>query len=479
MSIEKLFVLHTNDIHSRFEHMSRIAGTLQQLKQRRHPHPVLTLDIGDHIDRMRLETEGSEGLANIAVMNYTGYEAAVPGNNEGLTLDKRLLRKLYAEHASFKVIGSNMMELGKQRPPDWMEVSLIVMKGNLRVGLIGLTAAFNDFYRPLGWELISPFKTAAQLVEKLRAETDILIVMSHLGLPIDEQLARTVPGIDCILGGHTHHLLREPIFIKDTMICAAGKFGAFVGEAEFHYDTDKRKIIHCNAACYETEAFDPDPLVDRIIEEYKQKAKSKLSEAIVNLPNSLHNSWNTESELGNLLAAGLREWTSAEIGIVNAGQILSELPAGAISREMLLDICPSPINPCRMTLKGEDILRALEEALLVDFIHKPLMGFGFRGKLLGTLCLDGIEVEYNVSRPDYEKVLKATVKGKPLEPDRQYDVGTIDMFTFGVGYPIFKEGTVTQFFMPEFLRDILEVQLKDQAKIRRSSVKRWKSVRDA
>ena len=46
---------------------------------------VLAVDIGDHLDRMRQETEGTCGSVNIALLNAAGYEAGVPGNNEGLT----------------------------------------------------------------------------------------------------------------------------------------------------------------------------------------------------------------------------------------------------------------------------------------------------------------------------------------------------------------------------------------------------------
>ncbi len=75
--------------------------------------------------------------------------------------------------------------------------------------LIGVTAYFTEYYRLLGWDIQEPLQVTEQLVRKLRPEVDVLIVMSHLGLRLDERMAQEIPGIDVILGGHTHHLLEE------------------------------------------------------------------------------------------------------------------------------------------------------------------------------------------------------------------------------------------------------------------------------
>lgn len=473
LTVEKLFVFHTNDIHSHFEYMPQIHTALKQLQQRCEPHHTLLLDIGDHIDRVRLETEGTGGKANIAVMNYAGYEACVPGNNEGLTLDKAMLRQVYSETAQFPVIGTNMTELANGAQPDWMLPYLKINKGPIRIGIIGLTAAFNAFYHELGWSVLPPLDTARTWVNKLRAETDVIIVMSHLGLSWDEKLAESIPGIDCILGGHTHHLLLEPIFLNGTMICAAGKFGQYVGEAEIHFDSSTRKIVHKDARCHATSDFAPDSQVQLIIDRYGEAAHQQLSEVVTVIERPLAHDGAGESVLGNLLAAGLRKWTEAEIGLVNAGQIIHGLDKGVITREIMLEICPSPINPCRMRLQGKRIRQALEAALEDEMMHKPIMGFGFRGKILGTLCFDGLEVVYDADRTGKKRIVQVYSNGAPLEDDRMYVVGTIDMFTFGIGYLSLKEGVDVRYYLPEFIRDVLSEQLKNREAIAEAEKRRW------
>lgn len=473
MATEKLIILYTNDLHSFFEQMPKISTAMKQLRQQHEPEEVLMIDCGDHMDRMRMETEGSDGIANIEIMNQTGYEAAVFGNNEGLTFTPSILSEIYSQHAEFTLIGSNFYDAARGEIPSWMVPYHIIKKGNLRVGVIGVTINFTRFYELLGWDVRDPLEVTKKLVSELREQVDILIVMSHLGLSKDRQMAEEIEGIDCIFGGHTHHLLEKPIQIGDTFICCAGKFGEYVGELELHYDSTQQLIIHAAGRCINVSPFPNDPEIDLIISKFQRISEQKLSKVCVLLEEPLSIDWNRESPLGNLLAAGIRKQTDADIGVVNAGQILQGLSKGEITLKRLLEICPSPINPCRMSLSGKWIREALEESLLSEFIQLPIRGFGFRGKVLGTLCVDGLDIEYNPAHQSYEKITGIWVNGMPLESDREYIVGTIDMFTFGIGYTTFTEGKEIKYYLPEFIRDVLHKQLLDRPAINSSREMHW------
>lgn len=473
MATEKLTILHTNDIHSFFEQMPKVATTIKQLRSECADEEVLTIDCGDHMDRVRPETEGSNGIANIEVMNETGYELAVLGNNEGLTFLPKELAKLYREHAKFTVIGSNMLDVAEGEIPNWMVPYDVIQKGKLRIGVIGVTIDFTSFYELLGWDVRDPLLTTQACVEKLRDQVDIVIVLSHLGLNNDKLMAKTIKGIDCIFGGHTHHLLEEPLCIDNTYICAAGKFGRYVGQFQLQYDFEKRRITQARGRVVDVEAFANDHQVEHIVATYKAKSVKKLNEVIAEIKKPLHIDWNGESSLSNLLAAGIRKWTQAEIGIVNSGQLLKGIDAGTITRGMLLDICPSPINPCSMRLKGEHLKLALEESLLAEFVQLPIRGFGFRGKVLGTLCVDGMTITYDPKAPPYEKIKSIMVGHQPLQLEKDYVVGTIDMFTFGIGYTSFTKGKDVQFFLPEFIRDILQHEFFDDEALAFAEQSRW------
>ncbi|GGD74326.1 bifunctional metallophosphatase/5'-nucleotidase [Paenibacillus nasutitermitis] len=468
----EVVLLHSNDVHSRLELAAKMSTYISETRRTYGSDRVLVLDIGDHMDRMRIETEASDGLVNIELLNEAGYDAATLGNNEGLTFTQAHLDDAFREHAQFQTLCANMrLQSGGERPT-WLQASTIVRKGGLTFGIIGVTAAFADFYELLGWDAGDPLAAVAKEAKALREKVDVLIVMSHLGLPHDRQMAQTIPGIDLILGGHTHHLLEQPEIIGETYVCAAGKFGEYMGRIEIGRDSlDGRLTFH--AKCVPMAAYEEKPEAAAIIGGFKAAGQRRLSRVISRLSAPLPVRIERESPLGNLLAAGLKRWTGSEIGLVNSGQLLGGLAEGEVTAGDLHALCPSPINPCRMTLSGRDLLRALEEALLAEFIDKPIRGFGFRGSVLGTLAVDGLEIIWNPEAPPYTKILSLTVNGQDFDPDRAYTVGTIDMFTFGVGYETIKNGTDVQYFLPEFIRDVLALELQDPRALLDSARCRW------
>ncbi|MNI19383.1 Trifunctional nucleotide phosphoesterase protein YfkN precursor [compost metagenome] len=468
--LQRLVVLHTNDIHSHFEQMPKVAAFFDQVKGAVAPELLLTVDIGDHMDRMRPETEGTSGRANIDIMNATGYEAFVLGNNEGLTFTSDVLEQVFREHAQFTVLGSNMLDAQTGQIPDWMVPYLILDKAGIRVGLIGVTAVYKEFYELLGWQVTDPIEATAYYAKLLRPQVDVLIVMSHLGLRMDERMANELEGIDLILGGHTHHLLEEPLLIGSTYLCGAGKFGRYVGHVEIEFDKAERRIHGVNGRVVDLTDAKSSSSILMLLEAYKLLSHDALDIEVAKLALPLHLEWSEESQLGNLLAAGLRAWTGAEIGLVNAGQLLQGLKEGRVTRGRLLEICPGPINPCRIRLSGINLLQALEESLLSDFKEKVIYGFGFRGEVLGMLCLDGIQVTYDPARAPYTQIVEVTINGSPIELQREYLIGTIDMFTFGAGYLSLSKGTSVEYLLPDFLRDVLAAQLHNQAAIDQSIV---------
>jgi 5'-nucleotidase len=472
-ALERLTLIHTNDLHSHFEAMPRIASFVRAQRELFGEERVLAVDIGDHLDRMSPETEGTDGRANVDVLNATGIEAFVPGNNEGLTMTPERLRAAFAGRARFPVVCANLREAASGRIPSWMTPSHIVVKGRLRIGLIGVTAAFSEYYELLGWKVDDPLQAVAACAAELRPQTDIVIVLSHLGLRLDERMAAEVPGIDVILGGHTHHLLEQPLKIGAVTVCGAGKFGQYAGVVELAYCPQRRRLVHAAGRVVDVGGCAADAEVSRLIAESRRESAAVLDATVAVLAEPVPLSWTGESPLANLMASGLRAWTGAEIGLVNAGQALFGLPAGRVTRGRLLELCPGPINPCRLLLSGKHIRQALEEALLPEFTAKEIRGFGFRGKVLGTLAVDGLTVEADLDRPAYGRIRRVLVGGEELDPGRQYVVGTIDMFTFGAGYVSLSQGTQVEYLLPELLRDVLAAQLRSEPALRDCRRPRW------
>ncbi|NOV01302.1 bifunctional metallophosphatase/5'-nucleotidase [Paenibacillus planticolens] len=475
--MRRLLILHTNDLHSHFEMMPKISAYFNRARSQWPSDQVLTLDIGDHMDRMSPETEGTNAIANLEIMNATGYDAMVLGNNEGLTFTPDILGEVVKAHADFPIVGSNIYEKATDTTPDWLLPSCILEKSGLKIGLIGVTAAYPAYYELLGWQVTDPIEAVKKHTELLLPQTDLIVVMSHLGLPMDRRIAEELEGIDVILGGHTHHVLEEPLLIGGTYLAAAGKFGQYAGHIELAYDPAQRRIAEFKSRVVPMTADgEEDSSVAALLERFRIAGAAALDEEVAQLREPLRLDWYGESPLGNLLAAGIRRWTSADIGLVNSGQLLQSLKEGRLTRGRLLEICPGPINPCRVLLSGADLRQALEESLLREFMEKPIRGLGFRGEVLGVLSVDGITVRVDSSRAPYERVIAVYVGDEPLDPGRDYTVGTIDMFTFGSGYLSLSRGKDVVYMLPEFIRDILARELRDHEAVAASHSARFTDI---
>lgn len=452
--------------------MEKLATVIRRFRAAVPPEQLLLVDCGDHMDRMYGETEGTGGTANVAVMNATGYDVFVPGNNEGLTFTREQLDRAMSG-AAFAILGTNLAEYPGGGVPRWLKRTLIMDKGGRKIGLIGVTAPFNDFYEPLGWHADDPLATVESAVRELRGQTDLLVVLSHVGLRFDRELADRMPEIDCILGGHTHHLLDRAERRGPVLIGAAGKLGEHLGVVEIQFDDGAARPVAMKGYTVCVTNAEADPDIARLIGMARTSSGARLDRPAVVLSEPMAHDPLAESALGNLLADGLRKWTDAEIGLVNSGQLLGGLEGGLRSERDLLAICPSPINPCSLLLSGRDIVTALEQSLTETHARKEIRGYGFRGHVLGILSASGMTVRYDQNAPPASRIVEVRIGGQLLEPDRRYKVGTIDMFTFGAGYPTLGQGVDRRYHLPEFLRDVLRRELADEEAIRSSKSRRF------
>ncbi|WP_438431861.1 bifunctional metallophosphatase/5'-nucleotidase [Gorillibacterium sp. sgz500922] len=459
----RLVILHTNDIHSHFGQLPQMAGLLNRIRREEEGKAeVLLLDCGDHMDRSSAETEGSRGRANVEMMNRMGVDAALIGNNEGLTLSIPGLMEAYRT-AQFPIHCANLRLPADKRDVGWPLPYQIRQVGRLKVALIGATVAYTDFYRLLGWEIEDPEQAVARALEEVRDKAQVVVLLSHLGLSHDRLLAERLPGLDIILGGHTHHLLEKPEREFGTLICGAGKYGTHVGRVTLAYDFEQERITELEGCCLPVEGEEADPAVAAALARIRQESEERLSRPVARLAEPLPAGLDRESRLGDLLADGVRRIAGTGIAVVNAGQLIAGLEAGEVTEGQLQRICPSPIHACSARVTGAELLQALEESLLPEHAGRPIHGYGFRGSVLGTLCVSGLTVFYDEAAPPYRRIVRAEHAGEPIRPDQSYTVGMIAMFAFGLGYKSLTVGRDVRYCLPEFLRDLLAVELKNLA----------------
>ena len=86
-------------------------------------------------------------------------------------------------------------------------------------------------------EFADQVETAREMVAALKnAGADVIVALSHSGEDEEVALAQAIPGIDVIVGGHTHVLLEEPIVAGKTIIVQAGENLRHLGCLELAYN---------------------------------------------------------------------------------------------------------------------------------------------------------------------------------------------------------------------------------------------------
>ncbi|MDI2586496.1 bifunctional UDP-sugar hydrolase/5'-nucleotidase [Psychrobacillus sp. NEAU-3TGS] len=443
---ETIHIYHTNDLHSHLENWPMIHQFLSERHKSHGPtDSYLTLDIGDHIDRSNVFTEGTLGKGNIQLLNEAGYDYVTIGNNEGITLSHDDLNTLY-EAANFEVIVSNFTDLSGNIPSWVLPYKIHVTPTGIRIGIVAATADFGLYYEQLGWHVQQPLERLKEVCKEIERDVDVLVCLSHLGVSQDEIMTEKIPEIDLILGSHTHHFFEKGKMIGNTLQAAAGKYGAYVGHVTIDFDHETKTIISKQAMLYATDTLAKPKDLDLQLKKWEALGNEELSEAILQNETFLHKDWFGPSDMSRFFGNALLTFTKADCAMFPAGIFLTDLQIGPISASDLHRCLPHPINPCVITLTGAELLEIVEQSKNEKWPHLEVKGLGFRGKYLGAIIFEQLmEDEHGDVFIGDERLLLEKV----------YTLATLDMFTFGYFFPSFKFAT-KEYYMPELIRDVVK-----------------------
>ncbi len=448
---EVIHILHTNDLHSHFENWPKIRRFLSckvnQFEDKEESH--LLVDLGDFMDRYHPLTDATDGLANIEIMNQVAYDYVIIGNNEGITNSKSQLNNLYSD-GNFQVVLANLLDKETQAIPFWAKPYEIKRtKNGTKIAVIGLTAPIELSYNSFGWDVLDAVECLKLWLPKIKKEADIIILLSHLGLPEDKVISDTFPEIDVIIESHTHHLFKSGKVSNNILLAAAGKFGMYVGEVELVLED--KKVKSKQSIIYNTLEF-KEKTVDIIeIANYQMKGENLLKNQIIG---SLPEKMKQKSSLMNLVLESMKEYSSNDVAILNTGIILTDLNKGLVTKKDLHDCLPHPMNLIRVKLKGKDIKRLVYEIERSrGFLFKfPIVGMKFRGKYFGEMCYDGLTY--------CKKSHEVKWLGAEILDEKDYELVTVDHLSFLPFFPTIEIAGEIEILSSDFLRTIVSMHIK-------------------
>ncbi|MEQ7189024.1 bifunctional metallophosphatase/5'-nucleotidase [Enterococcus hirae] len=450
--MEKIVLLHTNDLHSHLENWPKIRRFIEQKKrenEKKENTTTITVDLGDFVDRWHPLSEATDGQANVELMNNVGYDAVTIGNNEGVGNAKDQLNHLY-DQANFDILLDNLFDKYLLQPPKWAKkYKIIETPQQTKIGLLALTAPFPLTYSPNGWDIRNPYDILPELVEELRPKVDILVLMSHLGIQDDRQIAQELPSIDVILGSHTHHLLIDGQIVNGVQLAAAGKYGQYVGEVHLTVDEHKN-IIQKSARAIPTETMTTFIEDEQESQDYLTKGHELLAaKKVAKLPYDLSVDIFAEHSFIYEALEAVKYRGQTQGAMLNSGLFLTGLPTGLINQDQLHTALPHPMHLLNVTLKGSDLIRLVLEieknrAFLRNY---PIRGMGFRGKIFGQVVYSGIS--YDAVNHQVHWL------NQPIDNERRYTFTTVDHFMFVPFFPTIEIAGENEFLFPEFIRSVV------------------------
>ncbi|WP_188206597.1 bifunctional metallophosphatase/5'-nucleotidase [Alkalibacillus aidingensis] len=449
---ETLHIYFTSDLHSHFRNWPNLTYQLNKHRQKHEDNQdfYLILDNGDHLDRVNPITEATLGQANIELLNQARYDIVTLGNNEGITLSHQDLYQLY-EQANFKVVCANVYSSLESNPPWLKTYEIFETDQGTRIGVIGLTAGFKLFYEKLGWIVEDPMTTLDQLLPEVRSQSDVVILLSHLGAYEDEAIAEKFP-VDVILGGHTHHLFQTGQIANQTIMNAVGKHGHYYGNVRIEYDHQSKQVTNMEGHALPISS-DEDSMTVKKINELQSLASDIMSQVVTEVDKDYPIDWFKETSVMKAFVQELQNWTGAEAAMLNSGVLLRGFNQGQVTKKDIHESCPHPMNPCTMVLSGQELIETVRMLESERFIHFELKGLGFRGEVIGKMVYSNIEIEYHGDSNYVETIF---LNGEEVDPEREYTIATADTFSFPWLLPTITSVKEKHYYMPEFIRDVLE-----------------------
>lgn len=389
-------ILHTNDMHSNFIGMgpaqdytpfalnddttrggyARLAALIAKRKEaRKDQGPVLVLDAGDYSMGTAFGAATRETGGELQLMSLMGYDATTFGNHEfdlgpdglgrsiGVASKAGRVPAVLASNSGFAQQDAALADLQRLAEAGVIRRHLVIERGGIRFGIFGVLGKEAQFYTSGAGAVAftDAIETAREMVTLLRGteKVDVVICLSHGGVQKgkdgrfsegdDVSLAKAVPGIDVVIGGHSHTELQEAIIVNGrTPVVQTGKYGENLGELVVTMDGGKLTV-----ESYRLYPIDDTIAGDRAIADEIDKLKKSVTgvvfasrgysidQPLAVAPRDLPNTFTdiaASTLLANLCTDAFRKATKADIAFTANGLMRAGLTRGKSGVQTVYDV---------------------------------------------------------------------------------------------------------------------------------------------
>ncbi|MDG4649691.1 5'-nucleotidase C-terminal domain-containing protein [Roseibacterium sp. SDUM158017] len=400
-----LHILHINDLHSRiqpinrfdstcpaeddaagecFGGVARVATAINTLRDELDGENVIVLDAGDQFQGSLMYTT-YKGDVEAEFMQAIGFDAMAVGNHEFDDGPDNLLR--FLDTVEFPVVSGNL-DLSMNDALDAEVEDTVVLEVNgVQVGIVSALATDTA-------ETSSPGPTVIfqNEIDAIQADVDalteqgidIIIALTHVGLPADMRIAEAVTGLDVIVGGHSHTYLSAddpdragpyPTWISNpegelVPIVQAYAYSKYLGHLEVTFDDDGNVIYADGNTMLLDASVTPDPEIAARVEELAGPIEEAMAEVIGETSEFIEGSREVcraeECPMGNLVADAMLDRVKdqgVQIAIQNGGGLRASIDGGEITMGEVFTVLPFQNTLATFQLTGARVIEALENGV--------------------------------------------------------------------------------------------------------------------
>lgn len=423
--ISILFASDMNEISS--DKKGGYASVAYMLKQKREQATPLFFFFGGGSIGPSMLSSFDRGSHIIDLLNSIEPDVMAITKRDFSFFEDELSLRSY--EAAFPFVASTIIETETNQPLNGLFKSVITQQGNYTIGVLSaLPPNAIEEYNLHRIEIINITKAIKAESEKLRRENVDLIVLITSGLENDALALLNDNTVDLVLQKDSHasefYNRRIPdnpqyIFIQNIDTFALINISGI--------DKNKQNSLTVNTQFYKYTQLDNESNMQLRVEEYKDRLSNLLDE-VIGITKTPINTQRTvvrqkESAFGNLITDALKDYTDADIAILNGGSIRGEniyVANQYISRRDIISELPYRSHIVVLPLSGIQLRQAIEHGLS-----------GVENALGRYLQVSGLTVHYNNNRPIGKKVLSIKHDGEELLPNNIYKVAMSDYLASG------------------------------------------------
>lgn len=392
-------ILHTNDIHSRIESinkydstcnadgeaekkcfggMARLKTAIEAQRSALAGQNVMVVDAGDPFQGSLFYTT-YKGAAEAEFMEAIGYDVMAVGNHEFDDGPEGLAK--FIDAVSFPVISGNLDLSKEDLLNSRVQNSIVLDIGGQKIGIVSALATDTVDTSSPGDNVIfrDEIDALKEDVAALEAQgVDKIIALNHVGLPMDMKIAAAVPGLDLVIGGHSHtKMLNEdgsnhsyPTMVGNVPVVQAYAYSKYLGKIEVTFDDDGNVISAEGDPILLDASIVPDGKIAARIAEMgapiEEMKKRVVAKAAGNIDGDRANCRVRECQMGNLVADAMLDRVAAqgvEIAIQNGGGLRASIGAGEVTMGDVLTVLPFQNTLSTFEVTGAVMVAALENGV--------------------------------------------------------------------------------------------------------------------